>query len=610
MYEKFGAVVQGNSVTWKLFIPDNARDPSQYTRGDSPSIRSIRVRGDFQSEIGSDPWSLDGALPMDRTPHPNGWLYTLELPHLADGFYQYKYFVEFQNDTTRWCSDPCSRYDGSDSQNSAFVIGGNDMKVRPLANRLPLKDLVIYELMLDDFTAEYRNGRAPLDAVHDRLDYLQRLGVNAIEFMPWTAWANDEFSWGYNPYAFFSVEHLYYADPNQPLDKLFRLKRLIDELHSRGMHVIMDGVFNHVDAGQNPNKGFGYFWMWERPADSPYIGNFAANAFFNDFDFSNECTNEFIRDVCTYWIDEYKIDGIRFDYVLGFYKHADQPVGISRVIRDLDDYAAANGINNLSFSLELLTDNRYEAIGKTNEIKASGCWYDQFMWDSFGVGSSGNVGTKYVRALNSGKDFDADRRPVTYIENHDHSTVVDQCGGRDVWWRTQPMSIALMTMCGAPLVHNGQEFGEHYSFPEDGPGRVAARPLRWEQASDDTGNRLYELYRKLIQIRHDHPSLRSQNFYPDPYDETDTGFNSAGYGVNEAKDVIIFHRWGTDDRGQAERFIVVLNCSEFPQTVDIPFSTNGQWQDLLNDNSVEVQDFWLRGETLGSHWGRIYFQAG
>ena len=136
MYEQFGAVVQGNSVTWKLFIPDNTRDPSQYTRGSSPSIRSIRVRGDFQSELGSDPWSLDGALPMEQTPHPNGWLYTVEVPHLDDGFYQYKYFVEFQNDTTRWCTDPCSRYDGSDSQNSAFVIGGNDMKVRPLRTGL------------------------------------------------------------------------------------------------------------------------------------------------------------------------------------------------------------------------------------------------------------------------------------------------------------------------------------------------------------------------------------------------------------------------------------------------------------------------------------------
>ena len=609
MYEQFGAVVQNSGVQFRLFIPDNARDHSQYVRGSSPRIRTVLVTGTFQSELGKTAWDLSTAAVMTRNEHPNGWLYSFAIPHIRDGFYEYKYFVQFENDTTRWCGDPCSKYDGSEQQNSAFVVGGNDMTPRLIEDRLPLQDLVIYELMLDDFTKEYRQGRAPLDAVHEKLDYLQELGVNAIEFMPWTAWAKDEFSWGYNPYAFFSVEHLYYADPREPLDKLFRLKRLIDELHRRGIHVIMDGVYNHVDAGQDPNKGFGYFWLWQNPADSPYIGNFSNAAYFNDFDFGNECTNEFITDVCKYWMDEYKIDGIRFDYVLGFYKHADQPVGISRVVQDLNSYIAAGNLRNVTLSLELLTDNRYEAIGKTNEIQATGCWYDQFMWDSFGVISSGNVTTRYVRGLNSGLDFDSTRRPVTYVENHDHSTLTEQCGGRGVWWRTQPAAIALLTMCGAPLVHNGQEFGEEYWLPEDGLGRVQSRPLRWDRTSDGSGSSLRSIYRKLIAIRRAHPALRSQNFYPWPYDEQNRAFNELGYGVNEEKDVVIFHRWGFDDRGRLELFMIVLNYSEYEQTVDIPFAANGEWRDLLNDTTISVADYWLRSERLSSHWGRIYLKS-
>src|ERR671924_334686 len=135
------------------------------------------------------------------------------------------------------------------------------------------------------------------------------------------------------------------------------------------------------------------------------------------------------------------------------------------------------------------------------------------MWRSFEAGRSGHVATSFVRALDSGMDFDAVRTPVTYVENHDHSTVTEQCGGRDRWWRTQPLAIALLTACGAPMIHNGQEFGEQYWFPEEGSGRVMPRPLRWGQSADATGSRLLELYRRLIAIRQAHPSLRTHNFY-------------------------------------------------------------------------------------------------
>jgi pullulanase len=93
--------------------------------------------------------------------------------------------------------------------------------------------------MIDDFTSEFRGGRAPIDAIEDRLDYLQELGINGIEFMPWTSWPGGDFSWGYDPVQFFAVEYRYIHDPTSPADKLFRLQRLINELHARNMHVVM-----------------------------------------------------------------------------------------------------------------------------------------------------------------------------------------------------------------------------------------------------------------------------------------------------------------------------------------------------------------------------------
>src|SRR3954469_21475550 len=205
MYEFFGAGVVGNIVTFRLFFPDSAADPNQYKRGGDPKIKSIRVRGDFQSKLGGVDWDLATSLKLTKKAHPKGSLYTAKIPNLPDGFYEYKYFVEFQNGDTRWCNDPCAKYGGSQNENSAFVVGGSPFSistVEKIAKRLPIQDLVIYELMLDDFTKEYLNNRAPLDALLDKIDYLKDLGINAVEFMPWTAWLGDDFSWGYNPYAF------------------------------------------------------------------------------------------------------------------------------------------------------------------------------------------------------------------------------------------------------------------------------------------------------------------------------------------------------------------------------------------------------------------------
>jgi 1,4-alpha-glucan branching enzyme len=148
--------------------------------------------------------------------------------------------------------------------------------------------------------------------IWDKLDYLQNLGVNGIEFMPWTAWPGGDFSWGYNPFQFFSVTYRYVHDQNDPTNKLYRLKLLIDELHHRNIHVVLDGVFEDVNVGSDPSRGFPYFWFYQSPSDSPYVGS--QGAFFANFDYANSCTEEFIRDVCLYWIDVWQIDGIRFDY--------------------------------------------------------------------------------------------------------------------------------------------------------------------------------------------------------------------------------------------------------------------------------------------------------
>jgi 1,4-alpha-glucan branching enzyme len=604
MYESFGAAVSDDEVEFRLFLPDNRVDARQYERGGSPRIASVKVAGDFQAR----PWDLDSAPRLEPTQHPSGTLYVRTVPGLQERFYEYKYYVTFENQTSRWCTDPCTKYVGRSNQNAGFVVGGTRIeRVAPSSKPRALADLVIYELMIDDFTAGYRESRAPVDAVLDKLDGLLELGVNTIEFMPWTAWRGEAFSWGYNPFLFFSVENRYIEDPSVPADRLVRLQRLVDALHRRGVGVIMDGVFNHVDAGQTPDTGFPYFWLYQDPTDSPYVGSYSGGGYFEEIDFDNACAQEFITDVCKFWLDRYQLDGIRFDYVRGYFEPDDREHGITRLVRDLHEHLAAQSRDHVALILEDLPDNRYQAIDDTNRIGADACWYDRLHFDIPEAAERNAVSPELIRVLNSGLDFAPAKLPVIYVENHDHSSVVNRVGGRDRWYRTQAPAIALFTSPGAVMLHNGQEIGIDIWMPEQGDGRVMARPIDWAQAGDSVGRALFDLYARLADIRAGHASLRTTNFYPWPYDAQAGHLD--GYGVDVDRRVVIFHRWGVLDGGAVERVIVALNFSPVDQTVDVPFSVPGRWAELLDGADVDVRGFVARGVRLPSNWGRVYVHS-
>jgi hypothetical protein len=170
-----GTNASQGAVAFKLFVPDRnsaaqvdlgspGATARPLTNGD-PRIASIQVGGSFQNSLGQTDWdwSTAPALTAAATTEGTFWTYTTPVD-LPSGFYEYKYFVTFNDGSTRVVGDPCARYGGSENQNSAFVIGGSppgSNVVRPLGGpRLPLRDLVVYELMIDDFTDEYRSFRA------------------------------------------------------------------------------------------------------------------------------------------------------------------------------------------------------------------------------------------------------------------------------------------------------------------------------------------------------------------------------------------------------------------------------------------------------------------
>jgi 1,4-alpha-glucan branching enzyme len=622
VYEQFGfSRSESGDQSLKLFVPDASVDSNQYTRGGPCHIADVTVIGDIQSLVAPAAvnWDASTALTMNRSLHPNGYLFTFQFaPTLPDGYYQYQYVVRFEDSTVRIIGDPCTKYGGDSKDRSAFVVGGTPVRSAELADRLPSSDLIIYELMIDDFTKEYRGSRTPIDAIVDKLNDLKALQVNAIEFMPWIAWPDDtSFSWGYDPAYYFSVESAYVNAPTDRLDRLSRLANLITECHRRNLHVLLDIVLQHARQGSATN-GFPYYWLWQNPTDSPFVGQFVAAPTYGmlPLDYGNNCTQQFVGDVCKYWLRRFKLDGFRFDQVTGFDNPRFPQEGAPNLIADLTQYTKEQQLSNISLILE--DDWGYQVIQDSNQIKPTGAWFDLFRSAPFGIFTgyavTGQVSSPYMRVLNAARDFDSPICPTIYLENHDHGTVTCRLGSRDRWYKAQPYMIALATCSGTALVHNGQEWGQLEDLWEDDSNappqfkRVQSRPLRWEESDDAIGKVLRDRYTFLLGLRLQHKGLRTANFYPNDYDWSWRAFSPEGYGIDEQRQVIIYHRWGNADDGRLERFIVALNFSDATQYVDLPLSVNGQWTDLLNGNAVvTTQDYRLHNYPVPSNWGCVFW---
>jgi pullulanase len=616
MYEQFGfAISTTGEQSISLFIPDNNIDPTQYIRGSASGITAISIVSDFQHLVtaGATDWDPTAALPMQRTNHPNGYLWVYKFsPTLPDGWYQYQYLVTFSDTTVRLVGDPCTKYGGDSKDRSAFVVGGSPVAPQPIANRLASNDLIIYELMIDDFTKEYRGSKAPIDAIKDKLDLVQALNINAIEFMPWIAWPDDtDFSWGYDPAYFFSVESTYVSDAGNPLNRLSRLADLITECHRRNIHVLLDIVLQHARQGAFTN-GFPYYWLWQTPTDSPFVGQFVPAGNFNmlPLDYGNACTQNFVGDVCKYWLTRFQLDGFRFDQVTGYDNPKLPTEGAPGLIATLKQYATDQKLSNLSLILE--DDWGYQVIADANAVQPTGAWFDLFRSAPFDIFSGyavkGAIDSGYMRVLNSARDFDTPICPTIYLENHDHSTITYELGSRDRWYKAQPYMIALATCSGSVLLHNGQEWGQLEEMWEDDTNappqfkRVISRPLTWELRADSTGQELTNLYSFLMKLRTQNPALRSANFYPDFYDSSWTHYSPDGYGVDVSRQLAIYHRWGGNDL-----YMIVLNFSDSLQFTDIQLPRNGTWTDLLNGNAtVNVQTFRLSNYAVSSNWGCIF----
>ncbi|MFT4737678.1 MAG: 1,4-alpha-glucan branching enzyme [Cyclobacteriaceae bacterium] len=420
------------------------------------------------------------------------------------------------------------------------------------------EDLVIYELLVRDFSEE-----RTYQAVIDQLDYLDSLGINALQLMPIMEFEGN-LSWGYNPAFKFAVDKFYGTEDE--------LKLLIDECHKRGIAVILDIVLNH-HFGRSPlvrmyNEGdFG-----KPTADNPWFNINATHDFNVGYDFNHESlyTQAYIDRVNAYWLEEYKADGYRFDLSKGF----TQKVTVGNVGAwgqyDAERIALLKRMSDKIWEvdseayviLEHFADN-------SEEVELAN--YGMMLW--------GNQHGTYINSA-SARSSNLDwgyykvrgwEQPnlVAYMESHDEERTFFEVGKRS----TEPFGLQIQRMRmnaafffaipGPKMLWQFGEFGYDLELNND---RLGIKPTRWEYLEDSLRLDLFSTYQAMI-------NLKTQTDY---LDEEYFDWQPSG-------DV----RWITYEHPEVQT-LIIGNFSKTGQDASSVFPVTGTWYNFLTGEELEV----------------------
>ena len=420
--------------------------------------------------------------------------------------------------------------------------------------------LAIYELLVRDFTEE-----GSINAVTAKLDYLETLGVNAIELMPIQEFDGND-SWGYNPCFFFAADKAYGTEE--------AYKTFIDECHKRDIAVIIDVVFNHA-TGQHP-----YAKMWwdgganKTAANNPFFNVDAPHnwSVFHDFNHTYSETVAYIDDVLEYWMEEYNVDGFRFDLTKGFVQnpgnydasgYSAQRIGIlkhyAQTIRAVDEdaYIIFEHFCDQSEETEL-----YNSVGAL-------CWNNN---------QRGGYKESVLGFTGGGKsnfsDFKKGR--INNIETHDEERIAyDAIKYAQTWAKpwdvlTKRLQAVYAFHFLTPYPKMMWQFGElGYDVSIEENGRTGRKPVRWNYYNDANRKALYDAMSKIVSWRTD---------------------NEEYYG----QDNVTVHTWNVNDSHMSgktlvmDRVIVVANFTNAQASTTVNVPNAGEWTNLMTGEKVQV----------------------
>jgi glycosidase len=440
---------------------------------------------------------------------------------------------------------------------------GDDAFVAP-----PSRELVIYELLIRDFVKTHA-----IKDVKAKLDYLQTLGVNAIELMPFNEFEGNS-SWGYNPSFYFAPDKYYGRDTD--------LKDFIQECHNRGIAVIMDIVLNHA-YGQNPMVRMYFNGITGKPtAENPWFNETSPNTAFswgNDFNHQSPATRYFVNRVTEYWLTDYKIDGFRFDFTKGFTNVAGDGSGydtsrITILKRIYDHIKSVNG--NAYMICEHFAANSEEKVLSD---------YGMLIWGNsnynYNEATMGYMAhSDFSWASYKSRDW-TNPNLVSYMESHDEERLMYKnitYGNSTTGYNVKNLGTALkrMELAGAffftiPGPKMIWQFGElGYDVSIDYNGRVEEKPIKWEYWNNVDRQRVYLVWAKLNDLRKKYPVFQTDDF-------------TMAVGNDVALKKIVLRHTEQDA-------IVIGNFGLTSGSIQPGFTKTGWWYGLFSGDSVNISD--------------------
>jgi len=493
----------------------------------------------------------------------------------------------------------------------------------------PFHAFVIYQLHVGTFytpNGPPQGGRF-LDVAR-KLPYLAELGVTALQLMPVQEF-QTRFSLGYNGTDYFSPEMSYgvgdadlapyVAEVNRLLDakqqprygaadlrgEMNQLKALVDLCHVHGIALLLDVVYNHA-GGEFGDQSLYFF---DR---QPAQGGQRNSLYFSDvghagglvFDFAKPEVRSFLIDNARYFLDEYRVDGFRYDQV-----------------SVIDHDGAPNGWRFCQDLTATLHQHRPQALNHAEywgvnpsvvQPLPDGAGFDTTLTDGL------RIAVRDVIAQASRPDdgplpmtrladslwpagFTEAWRFVQGPENHDIVYVgreprIARLGQPDdprSWYgrsRARVASAISLTAPGTPMLFMGQEFLEDKPWSDD----LAGKPellLYWAGLAGGDRQMVDHLRftRELIHLRRQYPALRGQGFRV--------------VHVHDGNRMLVFHRWV---EGEGRDVIVVVHLANFNRSgYRVGFPGGGSWREVFNS---DVYENWVNPGVTGNA-GAVFADA-
>lgn len=582
-------------------LPPGVRDGINYEAGNTSVVLVLYAPGKNRvSVIGSfagSNWIEQPNFQMNKTPDNNYWW--LRITGLTPGTeYAFQYLVDGQLkigdpyaekilDPWNDGNIPGTSYPGlmpypSQTSGIVSVLQTNAPSYNwqvPNFSRPDKRGLIIYELLIRDFLAN-RNWQT----LRDTLSYLKKLGVNAIEIMPFNEFEGNE-SWGYNP-DYFLAPDKYYGTKNM-------LKEFIDSCHSKGIAVIMDIALNHA-TGLCPLAALYWNNALNQPAaNNPWFNETARHPFnvFNDFNHESIRTRYFFSRVVEHWLQEYKLDGFRFDLSKGFTQ-----VNSGSDVNAWSQYDASRVAiwKRYYDTLQLKSPGSYVIMehfaDNTEEKELSD--YGMLFWGNSNYNFS-EAAMGYVSNSNFEYGIFKTRnwtQPhlITYMESHDEERLMYKnlnFGNSSGNYNTKDLFTALKRMelnaaflfsiPGPKMIWEFGELGYDYSINHCTNGTVNAncrldpKPVRWDYMQNISRKRLYDIYSALLKLRF-HP-LYKNGFLTDKV----THNLAAGF------------KW-LQITTDTSNLCLIGNFDVNIQTSQVTFQNAGTWYDYLNGTTFSA----------------------